>query len=129
MKYDRLVAEWITNGRRLRPDTDITVVEVINAYRKYAQRYYRKNGEVTREYGCIREAAAAESGRGRRSRQLRGPVDPAILAQNPPVEIVPPTKLSRSVLFGVIGHLSLVTLDSPQLANLLERIRLDLRSA
>ncbi len=35
---------------------DTTVVEVINAYRKFAEQYYRKNGEVTREYGCIKEA-------------------------------------------------------------------------
>ena len=55
-EYDRLVSEWIANGRQLRPDTDITVVEVINAYRKFAERYYRKNGGVTREYGCIKEA-------------------------------------------------------------------------
>ena len=55
-EYDRLVSEWIANGRRLRPDTDITVVEVVNAYRRFAERYYRKNGAVTREYGCIKEA-------------------------------------------------------------------------
>jgi len=32
------------------------VVEVLNAYRKCAENYYRKDGRVTSEYGCIVEA-------------------------------------------------------------------------
>jgi integrase len=56
LEYDRRISEWIANGRRLRNDDDTAVIEVINAYRKFAERYYRKNGHVTREYGCIREA-------------------------------------------------------------------------
>lgn len=55
-EYDRLIAEYLSNGRQLRTNVDRTVVEVIDAYRKFAERYYRKNGEVTREYGCIKEA-------------------------------------------------------------------------
>jgi len=55
-EYDRLIAEFLANGRQLRSDIENTVVEIINAYRKFAERYYRKNGEVTREYGCIKEA-------------------------------------------------------------------------
>lgn len=55
-EYDRLIAEFLANGRQLRYEVDTTVVEVLNAYRKYAEQYYRKNGEVTREYGCIKEA-------------------------------------------------------------------------
>ena len=55
-EYDRLIAEFLANGRRLRNEIESTVVEVINAYRKFAERYYRKNGLVTREYGCIKEA-------------------------------------------------------------------------
>lgn len=54
-EYDRLIAEFLANGRRLRNETEPTVVEVINAYRKFSETYYRKNGEVTREYGCIKE--------------------------------------------------------------------------
>ena len=54
-EYDRLIAEFLANGRRLRNEIESTVVEVINAYRKFAERYYWKNGEVTREYGCIKE--------------------------------------------------------------------------
>jgi hypothetical protein len=49
LEYDRRIAEWIANGRRLPSDDDVAVVEVINAYRKFAKGYYRKNGTVTRE--------------------------------------------------------------------------------
>jgi integrase len=55
-EYDRLIAEFLANGRELRSEIESTVVEIINAYRKFAEGYYRKNGEVTREYGCIKEA-------------------------------------------------------------------------
>ena len=55
-EYDRLIAEFLANGRQLRSEIQSTVVEVINAYRKFAEQYYRKNGDVTREYGCIKEA-------------------------------------------------------------------------
>ena len=40
----------------MNPAGECSVVEVINAYRKFAQSYYCKNGQVTREFGCIKEA-------------------------------------------------------------------------
>ena len=55
-EYDRLIAEFLANGRRLQSNADETVVEVLNAYRKFAENYYRKDGRVTSEYGCIVEA-------------------------------------------------------------------------
>jgi len=55
-EYDRIIAEFLANGRELRTEAETTVVEVINTYRKFAERYYRKNGKITREYGCIKEA-------------------------------------------------------------------------
>lgn len=56
-EYDRLVGEWQHNGRRLPADPQcVTVAEVINGYRKFSESYYRKNGQVTREFGCIKEA-------------------------------------------------------------------------
>ena len=55
-EYDRLIAEFLANGRRLQSDADATVVEVLNAYRKFAENYYRKDGRVTSEYGCILES-------------------------------------------------------------------------
>lgn len=55
-EYDRLIAEFLASGRQLRSESESVVVEIINAYRKFAEKYYRKNGEITREYGCIKEA-------------------------------------------------------------------------
>jgi hypothetical protein len=54
-EYDRLVGEWIQNGRRLGGGNacDLAVVEIINAYRKYADAYYVKNGQRTREAEII----------------------------------------------------------------------------
>ncbi len=43
-EYDRLIAEWLANGRRLiddGPDADLTVVELIAAYLRFAKAYYR----------------------------------------------------------------------------------------
>ncbi len=54
-EYDRLISEWTANGRRLPSNDDVTVVEVIDAYIKFAEGYYRKNGTVTREYGHVVE--------------------------------------------------------------------------
>jgi hypothetical protein len=52
-EYDRLIAELLANGRRLRSEIESTVVEVVKAHRKFAERHYRKNGGVTCEFGCI----------------------------------------------------------------------------
>ncbi len=55
-EYDRLIAEFLANGRRLQSDADGTVVEVLNGYRKFAEDCYRKGGRVTSEYAGIKEA-------------------------------------------------------------------------
>ena len=58
IEYDRLIGEWLQNGRTFPPGSgvsDITVVELINAYRKFANRYYVKDGQRTREAGLITE--------------------------------------------------------------------------
>jgi integrase len=56
-EYDRLVGEWIANGRRLPLSaTDRTVAEVIAAYWRFAQTYYRKNGRPTGTCQGIRVA-------------------------------------------------------------------------
>ncbi len=50
IEYDRLVGEWLAAGRPTAPPAqpnDITVAEVINAFRKWAQRYYIKDGQST----------------------------------------------------------------------------------
>jgi integrase len=54
-EYDRIIAEWLAHGRRLpasasgRGGADPTVNELILAYLKFADGYYRKNGEPTSE--------------------------------------------------------------------------------
>ncbi len=60
LEYDRLVGEWQLNGRTLKADStkpDITVVELLAAYIKFARTYYVKSGKPTRQYGLIVETA------------------------------------------------------------------------
>jgi len=54
-EYRRLVAEYIQSGAMPRTEiaTEISVIEVIAAYLKFAKGYYRKTGKFTREYGLI----------------------------------------------------------------------------
>ena len=41
-EYDRLIAEWLANGRRLGDGpSDVAVVELVAAYWKFAKDYYR----------------------------------------------------------------------------------------
>ena len=58
-EYDRLVAEWAANGRRV-PDesspSDLVVNELVLAYLNHAQRYYVKEGKPTSEQCCIKQA-------------------------------------------------------------------------
>jgi integrase len=57
LEYDRVIGEWIQNGRRLGRgnNCDLAVVEVANAFRKHADAYYVKNGQRTREAEIITE--------------------------------------------------------------------------
>lgn len=59
VEYDRLIAEWIAGGRRL-PSTDspadLTIAELIAAYRRYARTYYVKDGKPTKYLGHIKAA-------------------------------------------------------------------------
>jgi len=57
--YDRLIAEWLVNGRWLPAASrngDLSVNELILAYWEYAEGYYRKDGMPTSEIACIRES-------------------------------------------------------------------------
>lgn len=48
-EYDRLIGEWIAGGRQFRsPTHDLTVVELVAQYVKWADRYYRRDGVPTR---------------------------------------------------------------------------------
>jgi integrase len=58
-EYARVIGEWEANGRRLlQPATlaDPAINELMLAYWKFAEEYYRKNGAPTRQQGRIRIA-------------------------------------------------------------------------
>ena len=55
-EYDRLIAEFLTHGRQLQSGVRQTVVEVLAAYRAFAENDYRKGDQVTREYSGIKDA-------------------------------------------------------------------------
>ncbi len=56
-EYDRLVAEWLSSGRRLETEMDaVTVTEVIAAYLRWAKSHYRKQGKTTSSYKGLRSA-------------------------------------------------------------------------
>jgi len=55
-EYNRLIAEFLTHGRQLQSGVQQTVVEVLNAYRAFAENDYRKGDQVTREYSGIKDA-------------------------------------------------------------------------
>jgi len=52
-EYDRLIAEWLANGRRLPVIADqheISVVELLVRYLTFAREYYSQDGQPTSEY-------------------------------------------------------------------------------
>jgi integrase len=49
LQYDRLIAEWLRNGRRLHPAGEsITMVELCARYLRFAKAYYQKDGRCTK---------------------------------------------------------------------------------
>jgi integrase len=59
-EYDRLVAEWLANGRNLRRRADAsagaTVTELIAEYKRFAEERYRRDGRPTGELSKIKAA-------------------------------------------------------------------------
>ena len=57
-EYNRLVAEWVANGRSLPApgQVGLTVNELILRYWRYAKSYYQKNGQATSEVDSIKSA-------------------------------------------------------------------------
>ena len=58
-EYDRLIGEWLANGRQLPRSSDdqpITVVELIAQYWRHCKTYYVKNGKPTDEQAGVRAA-------------------------------------------------------------------------
>jgi integrase len=57
VEYDRLIGEWLANGRRpIAAQNDITIAELANRYRKFAESYYVKNGQQTGTMHGVRVA-------------------------------------------------------------------------
>ena len=57
--YERLIAEWLGNGRQLVPPTQLgtlSVSELLAAYLEFAESYYSRNGKPTSEYVAVRDA-------------------------------------------------------------------------
>ncbi len=56
-QYDTVIAEWLARGRRLPAElSDATVSELIAAYWRFAQAYYRKDDRPTVEVAKIKAA-------------------------------------------------------------------------
>ncbi|MCZ6573134.1 MAG: site-specific integrase [Planctomycetota bacterium] len=57
-EYDRVVAEWLANGRRLRAPEDerarLTVAELLAEYVLHCETYYQRDGKPTAEFFNIR---------------------------------------------------------------------------
>lgn len=58
-EYDRLIKEWLANGRQVThkdQTTPITINGMCIVYLEHASTYYRKNGQITTEYGELEAA-------------------------------------------------------------------------
>jgi integrase len=59
-EYDRLIGEWLAAGRTLpHPQADLTVAELALRYLRFAQGYYRRDGEPTRSLERVQTALKA----------------------------------------------------------------------
>lgn len=59
-EYEKLIGEWLANGRRLPTEgdkADLRICELLAAYLNFAKGYYIDNGEPGKEYVCMRAAA------------------------------------------------------------------------
>jgi integrase len=60
-EYDRLIAQWLSNGRQIAASgagglADLAVIELVLAYLRHCETYYRKDGEPTSEPANIKLA-------------------------------------------------------------------------
>jgi len=58
VEYDRLITEWMANGRHLAvgPNSNLSVAELMQRYRQHVQQHYVKNGRPTSEQHDIASA-------------------------------------------------------------------------
>jgi integrase len=61
-EYDRMIGEWLAAGRHLPSsqlsNSDLTIVEILARYWRFASKHYCKDGEPTKEIDNIKCAAA-----------------------------------------------------------------------
>lgn len=65
--YDKLIAEWVTNGRQLPTVVAcgaLSVAELLVAYLTFAKDYYSCDGKPTSEYVCMKDAIRPSPYRG-----------------------------------------------------------------
>ena len=62
LEYDRLIGEWLANGRTLPagPGNTMTVAQLSAAYWKFAKGYYVKNGKPTDVPVCLEQEKACQ---------------------------------------------------------------------
>jgi integrase len=59
-EYDRLIGEWLANGRTLPEEdeqADLRICELVIAYLEFAKTYYAVDGEPGKEFVCMRHAS------------------------------------------------------------------------
>ncbi len=59
IEYDRIIGEWLANGRSLRRSgacPDLTMTELIARYWRFAREHYQRDGKPSAEIGKIRDA-------------------------------------------------------------------------
>ena len=57
LRYDELIAKWISNGRQLPEQRDdVAVADLVIKYVKHSKSYYTKNGKQTNEFTQIKAA-------------------------------------------------------------------------
>ena len=49
IEYDRLITEWLANGRQAKATGDLTLAELMSRYRQHVVGHYVKNGKPTSE--------------------------------------------------------------------------------
>jgi integrase len=54
VEYDRLIAEWLANGRQHTPACDATISELMVGYIRQVDAYYVKDGRPTSEAGLVK---------------------------------------------------------------------------
>lgn len=56
--YRQLIAEWLDRRQeeQQQVDAEIRICQLMARFIQHCQSYYRKNGKLTREFGCISEA-------------------------------------------------------------------------